>query len=108
MDARAWRNKSFTELKKAVYEYTKMVVQALKEQGTAPDMVQVGNEINHGMIWPAGSITDMDQLAQLFFAGVQGVKAASYQHHAAHRPRRTNDESRYFHRPDEMRGVNPI
>ena len=104
---RAWRNKSFTELKKAVYEYTKMVVQALKEQGTAPDMVQVGNEINHGMIWPAGSITDMDQLAQLFFAGVQGVKAASphtsIMLHIALGGQ--NDESRYFIDQMNMRGV---
>ncbi|MFN8306270.1 MAG: beta-galactosidase GalA [Ferruginibacter sp.] len=104
---RAWRNKSFTELKKAVYEYTKMVVQALKEQGTAPDMVQVGNEINHGMIWPAGSITEMDQLAQLFFAGVQGVKAASphtsIMLHIALGGQ--NDESRYFLDQMNMRGV---
>ncbi|HMU72467.1 MAG TPA: glycosyl hydrolase 53 family protein, partial [Ferruginibacter sp.] len=104
---RAWRNKSFTELKKAVYEYTKMVVQALKEQGTTPDMVQVGNEINHGMIWPAGSITEMDQLAQLFFAGVQGVKAASphtsIMLHIALGGQ--NDESRYFIDQMNMRGV---
>jgi len=73
----AWRGKSISELKQALYDYTKMVVQALKDQGTAPDMVQVGNEINHGMLWPAGSVTSFDNLAQLFFAGVQGVKAAS-------------------------------
>lgn len=29
------------------------------------------------MLWPAGSVTSFDNLAQLFFAGVQGVKAAS-------------------------------
>ncbi len=74
---KAWIGKSIPELKQALYEYTKMVVQALKDQGTAPDMVQVGNEINHGMVWPAGSVTNFDNLAQLFFAGVQGVKAAS-------------------------------
>lgn len=72
-----WRGKSIPKLKQALYEYTKMVVQALKDQGTAPDMVQVGNEINHGMVWPAGSVTGFDNLAQLFFAGVQGVKAVS-------------------------------
>jgi beta-galactosidase len=54
-----------------------MVMQALKDQGTAPDMVQVGNEINHGMIWPNGSVNNFDSLAQLFFAGVQGVKSVS-------------------------------
>ena len=73
----AWRGKSLPELKQALYEYTKMVIQALKDQGTSPEMVQIGNEINHGMIWPAGSVTELDNLAQLFFAGVQGAKAVS-------------------------------
>lgn len=73
----AWRGKSIPELKQALYDYTKIVMQALKDQGTAPDMVQVGNEINHGMVWPAGSVTNFDNLAQLFFAGVQAVKAVS-------------------------------
>jgi len=74
---KAWRGKSITELKQAVYDYTKMVIQALKDQGTAPDMVQIGNEINHGMIWPHGSVNNFDSLAQLFFAGIQGVKSVS-------------------------------
>jgi len=73
----AWRGKSFSEIKQAMYDYTKMVIQALKEQGTAPEMVQIGNEINHGMVWPDGSVTNLDNLAQLIYAGIQGVKAVS-------------------------------
>ncbi|MEO6253153.1 MAG: beta-galactosidase GalA [Ferruginibacter sp.] len=73
----AWRGRSIAELKQAVYDYTKTVMLALKDQGTSPDMVQVGNEINHGMIWPHGSVNNFDSLAQLFFAGVQGVKSVS-------------------------------
>ncbi len=71
----AWSNLSFEELKKALYEYTKKVMQELKDQGTLPDMVQVGNEINHGMVWPEGSISHPDSLAQLISAGVAAVKA---------------------------------
>jgi beta-galactosidase len=52
-------------------------MQELKDQGTTPDMVQVGNEINHGMIWPEGSINNLDSLAQLIYSGLQGVKAVS-------------------------------
>lgn len=74
---KAWRSKSISELKQSVYDYTRMVMQALKDQGTAPDMVQVGNEINHGMIWPHGSVNNFDSLAQLFFAGAQAVKSVS-------------------------------
>ena len=73
----AWRGKSMTELKQALYDYTKMVMQSLKGQGTVPDMVQIGNEINHGIVWPLGIINNLDSLAQLLYAGIQGVKAVS-------------------------------
>jgi len=71
----AWRNLPFDELKKALYDYTKKVMQELKEQGTEPDMVQVGNEINHGMVWPEGNISHPDSLAQLISAGISAVKS---------------------------------
>ncbi len=71
----AWRNLSFEELKKAVYDYTKDVIQQLKDQGTTPDMVQIGNEINHGIIWPEGNVSNFDGLAQLINAGTAATKA---------------------------------
>jgi beta-galactosidase len=56
----AWKNLNFEELKKALYDYTREVMTALKNQGTTPDMVQVGNEINHGICWPEGNVSHMD------------------------------------------------
>ncbi len=104
---KAWRGKSITELKQAVYDYTKMVIQSLKDQNTIPDMVQIGNEINHGMIWPTGAINNLDSLAQLIYAGIQGVKAVA--------PSTTimlhialggqNDESKFFIDNMILRGV---
>ena len=73
----AWRGLSFSDLKNALYNYTKDVMQQLKQQGTAPDMVQVGNEINHGMVWPDGNVANMDQLAALIKAGSDAVKEVS-------------------------------
>jgi arabinogalactan endo-1,4-beta-galactosidase len=73
----AWSNEDFPALKKSLYDYTVSVMTALKDQGTTPDMVQVGNEINHGMDWQDGEINNLDSLAQLLYAGVQGVKAVS-------------------------------
>jgi len=70
-----WRGLSFDALKKAFYDYTRSVMQALKDQGTTPDMVQVGNEINHGLVWPEGSIANPDGLAQLVSAGIAAVKS---------------------------------
>jgi len=103
----AWRNKSFTELKLALYDYTKQVIQALKDQGTTPEMVQIGNEINHGMVWPHGSINNLDSLAQLIYAGIQGVKAVSpstsIMLHIALGGQ--NDESKFFFDNMILRGI---
>jgi beta-galactosidase len=71
----AWKNLSFEELKQALYDYTKQVTEALKNQGTLPDMVQIGNEINHGIVWPEGNVSHLDSLAQLINAGTAAVKS---------------------------------
>ncbi len=71
----AWKGMSFEQMKTALYEYTKNVMAELKAQGTSPDMVQVGNEINHGMAWPEGNIANIDSFAQLLNAGIAAVKA---------------------------------
>jgi beta-galactosidase len=71
----AWRGLGFLTLTDSVYAFTKRVLSALKQQNTLPDMVQVGNEINHGMIWPEGSMRHPDSLAALIYAGIRGVKA---------------------------------
>lgn len=74
-EPKAWRNLSFEALKKSLFDYTKDVMQQLKDQGTLPDMVQVGNEINHGIVWPEGNIKNVDNTAQLISAGIAAVKA---------------------------------
>ncbi len=74
---KAWKGENFTQLKQSVYDYTKNVMQQLKDQNTTPDMVQVGNEINHGMIWPDGYINNLDSLSQLIYAGINAVKFVS-------------------------------
>ena len=71
----AWKNQSFSQLKRSLYDYTLQVMNELKAQGTLPDMVQVGNEVNHGIVWPEGSIAHPDSLAQLIQAGTAAVKA---------------------------------
>jgi arabinogalactan endo-1,4-beta-galactosidase len=47
----AWINKSFAELKQAVYDFTEQTVSALVAQHTPPIAVQIGNEITNGMLW---------------------------------------------------------
>lgn len=79
-----WRDLSFDELKNAVYEYTKDFIKALDAQNTLPDMVQIGNEITHGMLWDDGKVTgelntdeQWTKFAALINAGINGVKDAA-------------------------------
>ena len=70
----AWKGLTFNQLAKKVYDYTTDVLLQLKAQGTLPDMVQTGNEINHGIIWPEGNVQHLDSLAILLNAGKAAVK----------------------------------
>lgn len=73
----AWKDYSFEELTQAVYDHTYDVCSSLAAQGTPADMVQVGNEINAGMLWPDGDYNHFDNLAALLKSGYQAVKDAS-------------------------------
>ncbi len=70
----AWKNLNFTELTLALHDFTKQVITELKQQGTVPEMVQIGNEINHGILWSSGSNEHFDSLAVLVKAGISAVK----------------------------------
>jgi arabinogalactan endo-1,4-beta-galactosidase len=75
----AWQNLSFEQLKDSVYSYTKNVFAKLNDQGTLPDMVQIGNEINSGMLWNDGRVGgdyngQWPDLAALINEGVRGVR----------------------------------
>ncbi len=73
----AWRDLPYDLLKDSIYTYTRRVLLALKSQGTLPDMVQTGNEINHGMLWPQGHISNPQQLSGLLVSAIQAVKSVS-------------------------------
>ena len=73
---KAWEALSHKVLLDSVYEYTKRTIIAFREAGVMPDMVQNGNEIIHGMMWPDGKIPEnWDNLSELIQAGIHGVHA---------------------------------
>lgn len=73
----SWRSLSYEELVERVRTYTRESLEACDEAGVLPDMVQVGNEIVNGMIWPDGRTSNMRQFAELVNAGIDGVKDVS-------------------------------
>jgi len=75
---KAWVGMTHAQLVKAVYEYTKQTIEALRDAGVLPDMVQVGNEITNGMLWPDGRLPgNWDNFADLVKAGIEGVDAGA-------------------------------
>jgi arabinogalactan endo-1,4-beta-galactosidase len=77
----AWTNKTHKELVRAVFEYTRDVLIAFREAGAMPDMVQIGNEITPGMLWPDGKLPqNWKNFRQLLKAGIKGVKAGCGPH----------------------------
>lgn len=70
----AWEHLDFAGLNQAVYEYTAEVLNDLQAVGAYPDMVQIGNEINNGMLLPDGSTSRFDQLAELISSGIRAVR----------------------------------
>ncbi|RED63970.1 glycosyl hydrolase 53 family protein [Cohnella lupini] len=70
----AWENLHDAELNEALYDYTADVMNALKAVNAYPDMVQIGNEINPGMMLPDGAITNYDKLARLLSSGIKAVR----------------------------------
>lgn len=71
----AWQTYSYMEVQEALYNHTREVLEALVKQGTAPDMVQVGNEVSNGMLWPYGSVRhSFEGLCGLLKEGVRAVR----------------------------------
>ncbi len=71
-----WQDKSHAELVQAVFEYTRDTIIAFRDANALPDMVQIGNEISNGMLWPDGKLPDnWDSFAELIKSGINGVDA---------------------------------
>ena len=52
----AWQGQTVEEVEVSVEAYTRDLLTQLKAAGAAPDMVQVGNEITGGTLWPLGHV----------------------------------------------------
>lgn len=74
---KAWADLDYATLEDSMRSYTASVLKAMQAQGTLPDMVQIGNEVNHGLLWPDGHIDKLNQLAGLLKAGVEGAEAVA-------------------------------
>jgi arabinogalactan endo-1,4-beta-galactosidase len=73
---KAWEGLSHDELVEAVFAYTRETIAAFRDAGVMPDMVQPGNEVINGMLWPDGKLPrNWANFAELTKAGIRGVEA---------------------------------
>lgn len=72
----AWKNLNLVQMKDSVYQYTLRVLNYLKSKNLVPEMVQVGNENNNGMLWPTGKVSgnNFNAFAQLLNSGIKAVR----------------------------------
>lgn len=55
---KAWKNYTLEEVIDAVYNFTKTTLENAKKEGVEVSMVQIGNEITNGMLWPFGKLLE--------------------------------------------------
>ena len=73
---KAWKGMNTQQLEQAVYDYTLSVMNKLQEEDVSPTMVQVGNEITNGLLWPLGQKPNFDEIAIFINAGIRAVHKA--------------------------------
>ena len=73
---KAWEGMTHAQMVEALFEYTRETTAAFRDAGVLPDMVQVGNEITNGMLWPDAKLPqNWDNFADFLRAGIAGVEA---------------------------------
>ena len=71
----AWKSLSFPDLNAALGAHTRDVLNALKSNNVEPAWVQIGNEINDGLLWDDGRASrNMAQFASLVKTGCAATK----------------------------------
>ena len=73
---KAWASYGVEELEKVVYDFTFSVMNKFLENGVNITMVQVGNELSNGLLWPEGKVPNYDNIARFVNAGIRAVRKA--------------------------------
>lgn len=80
---KAWEGMTVEELTQAVYDFTFDTMELFKKEGVNITMVQVGNELSNGLLWPEGKIDvdagvgEYDNIAAFVSAGIRAVRKSN-------------------------------
>lgn len=72
----AWKGLPLATLQDSVYQYTLSVLQRLNSKGLVPEIIQLGNEINGGLLFPLGKVVgnDWSGTAALLQSAIHAVR----------------------------------
>ena len=108
MIPKAWANYGIHEMCDAVYSFTKECLEFAVKEGVAPDMIQVGNEITNGILWPIGKLEidgkrgNYDNFCRLIDAGCRACREILPESRIVLHLERSNDKEVYQEFFNEM------
>lgn len=99
---KAWAKLDIDGLVDALYEFTRDCLGKARDAGVAPDMIQIGNEITNGILWPLGKLElpdgsrgNYDNFCRLVDAGCRACREIVPQGKIALHLERSNDQAVY-------------
>lgn len=102
MIPKAWASYGIDEMVDAVYAFTKDCLEKARDAGVAPEMIQVGNEITNGMLWPVGRLEQPDgtrgnyeNFCRLVDAGCRACREVNPEARIVLHLERSNDQEVY-------------
>ena len=101
MIPKAWAGYGIDEMVEAVYEFTKTCLKTAVEADVAPELIQVGNEITNGMLWPVGQLEkdgvrgNYENFCRLVDAGCRACREVTPEARIILHLERSNDQAVY-------------
>ena len=107
-----WVNFDINQMCNAVYSFTKECLEIAKAEGVLPDMIQVGNEITNGILWPVGKLEidgkrcNYDNFCRLIKSGCSACREVTLDAKLVLHLERSNDKAVYQEFYTEMAKAN--
>ncbi len=101
MIPKAWVNYGIDEMTDAVYNFTKECLEIAVREGVMPELIQVGNEITNGILWPIGKLEidgkrgNYDNFCRLIEAGCRACREVTPGSKIILHLERSNDKAVY-------------
>ncbi len=112
MIPKAWRSFGIDGMAEAVYSFTKECLEIAVREGVAPELIQVGNEITNGMLWPVGKLEidgkrcNYENFCRLVEAGCRACREVAPEARIILHLERSNDKAVYQEFFTEMAKAN--